>query len=272
MRRVAVSWLMTLKELLRSRIVLILFFTIPTIFYTIVGLTSTERTVAFRLASVSEDTIASVSERSEALVFIGLAAVGLLTAFVAMMFVQKSTDTNHRLVLCGYRPSELVAAKLAALMCVTFSVGAYVCAALPIFFRPTRVLGTLLGFFLVGWVYGCYGLLIGAIVRRELEGILCVALLANIDVGWLQNPLYYSEAQNRAVIRWLPAYFPSQVSMVAAFSNYSIERALLGGFTYGCVFLVVAMALFWRRMRVRTAPEQSLQSPGPPNPGAPGHG
>jgi hypothetical protein len=255
MRRVTVGWLMAMKELLRSRIVLILLLTIPTIFYTIVGLTSTERTVAFRLASVSENTIASVSERSEALVFIGLAAVGLLTAFVAMTFVQKGVDTNHRLVLCGYRPSELVAAKLAALMCVTFFVGAYVCAALPIFFRPTRVLGTFLGFLLGGWVYGCYGLLVGAVVRRELEGILCVALLANIDVGWLQNPLYYSEAQNRAIIRWLPAYFPSQVSMVSAFSDHSVEGALLGGLAYGGVFLVVAMALFWRRMRMRTGGE-----------------
>lgn len=271
MRRVAVGWLMTVKELSRSRFVLTLLLTIPTIFYTLVALTSTERTIAFRLASVSEDTIASVSERSEALVFIGLASVGLLTAFVAMTFVQKGVEANHRLVLCGYRPAELVAAKLAALMCVMFIVGAYACAALPIFFRPTRVLGTLLGFLLGGWVYGCYGLFVGAIVRRELEGILCVVLLANVDVGWLQNPLYYSEAQNRAIIRWLPAYFPSQVSMVSAFSDHSVERALLGGLAYGGTFLVVAMALFWRRMRVRTAGEPSLSSPlGPPFLGAQG--
>ena len=245
---------MTLKQLARSRIVLVLLLTIPTIFYTLVALTSAKRIVAFRLASVSEETFVSVSERSEALVFIGLAAVGLLTAFVAMTLVQKSLQVSQRLVLCGYRPAELVASKLGTLVCVIIVVGTYACAALPLFFRPTRLPGTLLGFLLGGWVYGCYGLLVGAAVRRELEGVLCVALLANVDVGWLQNPLYYSEAQNRALIRWLPAYFPSQVTMVSAFSEHSIERALVGALAYGTVFLCAAMTLFWSRTRVRTAP------------------
>jgi hypothetical protein len=243
---------MTIKQLSRSRIVLVLLLTIPTIFYTLVALTSAKRDVAFRLASVSEDTFASVSERSEALVFIGLAAVGLLMAFVAMTLVQKSMEVNQRLVLCGYLPSELVAAKVGALLCVLIVVGTYACSALPLFFRPARFPGTLLGFLLGGWIYGCYGLLVGAIVRRELEGVLCVALLANVDVGWLQNPLYYSEAQNRALIRWLPAYFPSQVSMVSAFSEHSIKRAALGALAYGTVFLFAAMTLFWFRTRVRS--------------------
>lgn len=250
-RHLAVGWRMTALELLRSRIVLVLLLTIPTLFYGLVALTTAERQVVFRLPSVSADAQATVSERSEALVFIGLAAVGLLTAFVAMTLVQRGVEAHQRLVLCGYRPSEVIGAKLAALLCVVLVVGAWACGGLLVFFAPVRAWGTWLGFLLAGWVYGCYGLFIGAVVRRELEGVLCVALLANVDIGWLQNPLFYAEAQNRAVIRWLPAFFPSQVAMVSAFSEHAVRRPVGGALAYGACFLVVAMLLYWHRTRVR---------------------
>jgi hypothetical protein len=102
-----------------------------------------------------------------------------------------------------------------------------------------------------GYVYGCYGMLVGAIFKRELEGILFIVLLANFDVGWLQNPIYYAEAQNKAIIRYLPGYFPSQLSMVSAFTGHSIVQPLLGSLAYGTVLLIGAMLIFGWRMRIR---------------------
>jgi len=105
------------------------------------------------------------------------------------------------------------------------------------------------GLLLGGWVYGCYGLLVGSLFRRELEGILFVVLLAVIDVGWLQNPIYYEEAQNQAVIRSLPAYFPAQVSMAAAFTDHAVLRPMLGALAYGAGLLLAALGI--HRWRVR---------------------
>jgi hypothetical protein len=132
---------------------------------------------------------------------------------------------------------------------VITSVSLYVGAMILLFFRPERFELLLAGFALEGYVYGCYGLLVGTIVRRELEGILLVVLLANIGVGWLQNPLFYAEAQNQVIIRALPAFFPSQVSMIAAFTDHAVTRPLLGGFAYGTVLLALATLLYWLRMR-----------------------
>jgi hypothetical protein len=92
-------------------------------------------------------------------------------------------------------------------------------------------------------------MLIGSFVRGELEGILFIVLLANLDVGWLQNPIFYAEAQNRALIRNLPAFLPSQVSMVSAFSDHPIGMAVLGSLAYGSVLLLIALFIFWRKMR-----------------------
>lgn len=250
LRNIGTGWLMTVKETRRSRIALILFFVIPTVFYAVIFLTTSHRPITFHLASVSLETFVTVSQRNEALVFIGLAASGVLTSFLALYLTQKHTEVNRRLILCGYRTTELLASKFLALLTMIALIGCYVGAMTPLFFRPQRFVLVLLGFVMAGYVYGAYGMLVGAIFRRELEGILFIVLLANLDIGWLQNPIYYADAQNKAIIRHLPAYFPSQLSMVSAFTNHSVLRPLLGSLLYGTVLLAAALFLYSRRMRL----------------------
>lgn len=245
---------MTLTEMRRSRIALILIFVIPTVFYAVILLTTTHRPMAFRLASISLASMITVSQRDEAMVFMGLAAVGVLTSFLALYLTQKNAEVNRRLILAGYRTTELLASKFLGLLIVIVLIGTYVGAMMTLFFGPLRFGLMLLGFMMAGYIYGAYGLLVGAIFRGELEGILFIVLLANLDIGWLQNPLFYVEAQNKAIIRSLPAYFPSQLSMVAAFTYESVLRPLLGSLAYGTVLLAVALFLYSRRMRLRKRP------------------
>lgn len=241
---------MAVRELMRSRIALILLLLIPTLFNLLIVLTTTDRALAFKLASVSEETFLQVSERSESLIFIGGAAVGLLTSFLALSLVQKHAEVNRRLVLCGYKPWELIVSKLAVLLCVIVLIGCYAAAILRLFLQPERFALVVLGFMLAGYVYGCYGLLVGSILKRELEGVLLIVLLANIDAGWLQNPIYYADAQNKMIIRRLPAYFPSQVSMAAAFTDHSILNPLIGSVIYGSILLLGALLIYFWRMRI----------------------
>lgn len=241
------AFLMCARELSRSRFVLLLLLVVPTVFYAIVALVSPETELAFELAN---DVVITVPQLHEAMVFIGLASVGVLTSFVALSLLQRDPEASRRLLMCGYRPGELVLARLGVLACVTVAVATYVVAALPLFFTPERLLGLWLGFVLCGWVYGGWGLLVGALVRRELEGILLVVLLANIDVGWLQNPVYYADAQNQVIIRALPAYFPSQVAMAAAFSDEAIGRVAGGAAVYGLGLVALAVGAYgWRMTR-----------------------
>lgn len=251
LRHIQTGWTMTARELLRNRIAFLLFFIIPTLFYAVIFLVTTHRQIAFKLASISESTFLTVSQRNEALIFIGLAAVGILTSFLALNLTQKHAAENRRLVLCGFRTSETLLSKFAVLLCVIVGVGCYVGAMLPLLFTPRRFLLVLLGFMTGGYVYGCYGMLVGAIFKRELEGILFIVLLANFDVGWLQNPIYYAQAQNKAIIRHLPGFFPSQLSMVSAFTDHSFLQPLLGSFGYGTALLLAAMLIFWWKMRIR---------------------
>ena len=76
-----------------------------------------------------------------------------------------------------------------------------------------------------------------------------IVLLVNIDVGWLQNPLFYEGAQNQEVIRYLPAYFPSQASLIAAFTDYGVSHAIGSAYLYGAGFLLLSLLIYYKTMK-----------------------
>jgi hypothetical protein len=252
LRRIGVAFALSARELLRRRIVLLLLVLVPTVFYSIILVITTTKSITFQLSAIEEEDYLSVTQRDEALVFIGLAAVGVLTAFLGMNLAQRDAEVHRRLVVCGYAPAEIVVARLGVLAGVVGFMSACVVSFLPLFFRLERPVLVFVGFALCGWVYGCYGLLVGSLFRQELEGVLFVVLLANIDVGWLQNPIYYAHAQHQLVIRSLPGYLPSQVAMAAAFSEHTVTEIVdpaLGAVAYGAALLALAVLAYVVRMR-----------------------
>jgi hypothetical protein len=92
---------------------------------------------------------------------------------------------------------------------------------------------------------------VGSMIKGELEGILLIVLLVNIDAGWLQNPLFYAGAQHQVIIRYLPAYFPSQTAITASFTDYQGTMASFKSLLYGFVFLLLSMIFFITKMRIR---------------------
>jgi len=243
--------LMTLRELFRRRIIILLLLLIPSIFYALTYLTTNMMPIPFRLAAVEGEPGLFVPARHLGLVFLGLTSTGLLAAFLSMSLIQKNIGVTRRLIICGYTSLEISLSKLLVMFAIIVLVGFYVGSMLRIFFQPVSFLFVVCGFILIGFVYGSYGLLIGSLLRGELEGILLITLLANIDVGWLQNPIFYAGALNKALIRGLPAFFPSQVSNISAFSDHAISRALVGSLLYGGIMLTLALFIFWLRMRKR---------------------
>jgi len=252
LRRLGIAFVLTARELLRRPIVLLLLFLVPAVFVSVILAVTRQTPISFQISAIEEEDYLRVPERAEALVFIGLAAVGVLAAFVALHLAQRDSETMRRLVLCGYRPLELLAARLGVLALTVSGIALLVAMAMALFFRPQSLALMFVGFAVLGWVYACYGLLVGTLLRQELEGVLFVALLANLDIGWLQNPIYYAHAQQQVVIRSLPGYLPSQVAMAAAFSEHTaaeILRPALLGFVYGAVLLLLAVLGYARRLR-----------------------
>ncbi|MCB0580204.1 MAG: ABC transporter permease [Phaeodactylibacter sp.] len=247
--RIGVSVSMMLRMMFRRRIIPILLLVIPTVFLLAVYATTSERMMPFRLASVDEAVFLEASERNISLLFLAVASVGFLSSFLALNLIQRESAVDRRLVLCGFHPVALLLSKLAVLAGCTALIALYVGLSLLAFFTPERLFLMILGLFLAGLAYGSYGLLVGSLIRGELEGVLLIVLLANIDAGWLQNPLFYAEAENQFIIRCLPAYFPSQAAIAAAFSDHPIGTSVLASGLYALAFLAIAGTLYFIKMR-----------------------
>lgn len=242
---------MILRMLIRRRIALILLAFIPAIFLSIVKFTTSERLLPFRLASLSEEVFLEISEKGISYIFFAVASTGFLVSFLALNLIQKNSEVNRRLVICGYHPIELLISNLLCLFLMIFGIALYVGLLTNAFYSINHLTMFIFGLILTGLVYGCYGMTVGILIKGELEGILFIVLLVNIDAGWLQNPLFYSEAQNQVIIRYLPAYFPSQTSIIAAFTDYSATNATWNSLLYSSTFLILSMIIFFNQMRLK---------------------
>lgn len=242
---------MILRMLVRQKIVIILLLIIPAFFLTIVELTTSDRMLPFQLASLDDDVFVNISEKGISFIFFAVASSGFLVSFLALNLIQKNNSVNRRLIICGYHPIELLVSILLALLFVILLIAVYVGVLTNAFYTIDHLGRFILGLVLIGFVYGSYGLVIGSLIKMELEGILMIVLLVNIDVGWLQNPLFYAEAQNQMIIKFLPAYFPSQTAIITAVTNYSASAATVNGLLYGLAFLIFSMLIFFYKMRTK---------------------
>lgn len=249
--RIATALSMILKMLVRRRIILLALIIIPIAFLLGVELTASSRHVLFRLASLNEKILLEEAQKSVALVFFSVANTGFLVSFLALNLMQIDHEVNRRLIICGYNPFELLISNLLSLFLVIVAIALYIGLLVRFFVTIDHLPLFIFGLTLIGFVYGCYGLTIGSLIKGKLEGVLLVFLLANIDVGWLQNPTYYAEAHNNVIIRYLPAYYPAQSAIIAAFTDYSVSNAAMYSLVIGSGFLLLAMVIFYAKMRLK---------------------
>ncbi len=246
---------MTLRELARRRLVFMLALFLPAAFFAVAYATESNRLVPVVFAAAAER-VRLIEELDLALLFISIVSTGVISAFFAASLIQRQMDANLRLVLCGFRAAELITARLVVLLGIVVACALYMWLVLAMFMglelftRPRFPAGVLLGIAIGALVYGCYGLLVGTLFRRELEAIFAILVLINVDAGWLQNPIYYQNARSKWLIEALPAHYPSQIAFLSACTSEHIGRLVAYGLAYGGVFLLAAVVLYARRMRV----------------------
>ena len=270
-RRVAVAARLLLKDLLRRRLTLVLLFIVPALFDGVVLATTVSRQIEVTIGSLVEEGAEiktpetppdifdtnlldngsrQVDQRQLSLTFLGHAAVCFLACFLAFNLVHKRKDVDARLVLAGYRPREVLLAKLAVLLVLVALLAVYETAVIRPWLVPKHVDRVGLGLLLGGLTYGCLGFLIGALVKQELEGIFLIVLLTNVDVGWLQNPIYFAHSQRRALIEHLPAYGPTQIAVTGAL----FDDAPMDVFGRSLLYLAVVAALSTLIFGIRIRP------------------
>ncbi len=190
----------------RNRFAWILLIAFVPVWYLLIGSMITRTPVAFRLAAT--DATVTVDGHNLTLITAGLSSITLITGFVVFATVRRSRTFDRRLALAGYRPSVLIAAKTSGALVQAVAIGAYAALVLLFFWRPAGVWAIAASFMLAAATYAALGLLVGVLVRGDLEGFFLIIMISMLDT-FLENPVDNPLA-NKPLLAYFPSYGPTQ--------------------------------------------------------------
>ncbi len=236
-------------ELLRNKFGLILLFAIPTIFLAIVELTSGADGLLIKLYFFSGIETVSLTQREISIIFMAAAVSGFLTAYYAILLFHENFDYFCYCVSMGLKPRVFLLARFCFFLTVVAILAVFITVAVSILMPLSHFFFVLLGFILLGIIYGAYGGIVGVLSKDFMVAIMMIVLLANLDAGWLQNPVFYTHAQESEFIQWLPAFFPCQFIFASVFSENQNLWALMWSAIYATGLLLFLQAMVQLKMK-----------------------
>jgi hypothetical protein len=186
------------------------------------------------------------------LISAGLNSVTMIAGFVVFDAVRKALAFDRRLVLAGYRHSTLIGAKSLAVTVVAGAIAVYTALAVLPFWRPGPGgwLAVCAGFIVISLTYGALGLLLGVLVKHDLEGFFLI-IMGGLTDTFLQNPLGNPLA-NKPVLQWFPSFGPMQFAVGGSLGHTALWSHLALGLAWAGGFAATGLVIFRIRTRNRT--------------------
>jgi hypothetical protein len=245
---------LSLRELWRNKLGMVLLVGIPAIFIAVVVWTAGRLPVPIKLFYAAETLRVVLPQKSITLVFASAAVTGFLVAYYSLVLYHQDFEYYRYGVFLGLRPGVFAGARFLLFLLLSGAIALLITTALGLLIELEQPAAVFLGFLLTGVTYGACGGIIGSLTRSFLPALLIAALLVDLDAAWLQNPVYYSWAQDSALIHCLPAFYPCQALFAAAFTPRGNLRAVLGALAYAggltaVLFFIVHVRFrgVWRR-------------------------
>ena len=159
----------------------------------------------------------------------------------ALFSTLSSIEADQRLVLGGYRPIELLVGRLVFLGPLGVLIAAGFTALMVRISHPENAWLLLLGVAMVAVQSVPFGLAVGAIVPRELEGTLVLIGVVGIQLA---------VGANATVAKVLPFYGPRRLIAESVSGHGTTWGPLLQTALYGLGMLIVARAFVGSRLAV----------------------
>ncbi len=243
---------MTSLELLRNRLGLLLLILIPSIFLAVVKWTSGQSDIPIKIFFRDHTEAMLISQYDVSLVFMSAAVCGFLTSYYAMILFHQNFPFFRYCIAMGMAPRVYMTARFGFFMVVVILLALFITLIMSTMSSFEHGFAILIGLILLGIIYGAYGGIVGLVCKDFMVGFLVVVLLANLDAGWLQNPVFYSSAQEIEIIRWLPSHFPCQFIFAGAFTDQINYWAGFKSLIYGVGLSALLMiAVYWKVRGVR---------------------
>lgn len=232
-----------LIEQLRNRMAFFLLILFVPAWYALMAMIIDHSPVAFRFRATGA--MLQVDGHDLSLITAGFNVITLITGFMLFAATRRDTPFDRRLVLSGYPQPILILAKLTAMVAMALIVSLYTGFILGLYWSFSGFLLIWLGFFAAALAYGALGLLLGVLVRGELEGFFVIIMLSLVD-SFLQNPIGNPTA-NKDIVAAFPAYGPMQIAVAGGFTDVIPWRYFGIALAWGVLFAVLGLAVFtWR--------------------------
>jgi ABC-2 type transport system permease protein len=238
-----------LRNQTRNRLAATLLVAFVPIWYLLMLAMVGHQTLSFRLYSTGQ--VLTVDGGRLTLISAGLNSLSLIVGFAVFDAIRKALAFDKRLVFAGYRSRTLIGAKNLSVALVATAVAVYAALVLLAFWRPGPAgwLAILAGYALIALTYGAFGLLLGVLVKGDLEGFFLIIMGGLMDT-FLQNPLGNPLA-NKPVLQYFPSFGPMQFAVGGVFGHHVLWAHLLLGLAWAAAFTVLGLAVFGVKTRSR---------------------
>jgi ABC-2 type transport system permease protein len=246
------AWRFALRNQTRNRLAGLLLVAFVPAWYLLMAALTGHQPLTFRLFSTGQ--VLAVDGRHLTLISAGLNSLTLITGFAVFAAIRKTLAFDKRLVFAGYRQPTLIAAKTLAIAIVAAGVAGYTAAVLLVFWRPGLAgwLAILAAYAVIALTYGALGLLLGVLVKGDLEGFFLIIMGSLMDT-FLQNPLGNPIA-NKPILEWFPSFGPMQFAAGGAFGHTALWGHLALGLAWAAAFTIAGLVIFRLRTRSRRHP------------------
>ena len=239
-----------IRDQVRNRLAGLLLVLFVPAWYLLLFAMAGHKPLQFKLFSTGQ--VISADGGHLTLITAGLNALTIITGFAVFHSVHAALGFDRRLVFAGYRKTILIASKTLAMAVVALGVAIYTALVLLAFWRPSLAgFGAIAaGYVVIALTYGAFGLLLGVLVKRDLEGFFLIIMAGLVDT-FLQNPLGNPLA-NKPILEWFPSFGPMQFAVGGSLGHTALGGYLALGLIWAVAFTTVGLVIFTIRARVRT--------------------
>ncbi|MEV2255541.1 hypothetical protein AB0I94_34095 [Streptomyces sp. NPDC050147] len=239
----------SVREQSRNRLAALLLVVFVPLWYLLMTSIAGDKDLEFKLYATGE--LLSVDGKHVTLITAGMNSLTMISGFVVFDAVRKALNFDKRLAFAGFSQSTLIGAKMLAIAIVAGTIALYTSLALLIYWRPgfTGWATILAGFVAMTLTYGSLGLLLGVLVKNDLEGFFLI-IMGGLTDTFLQNPLG-NPAANKPALQYFPSFGPMQFSVGGSLGDTVMWRYLGFGLMWAAAFAVIGLIVFHLRTRSR---------------------
>lgn len=240
---VATAFEMGLREYARTPVLLALLVFLPAYFVGVLVFLLPDSAVPVEVAG--RGTVALPSSQLYGILLVPLVC-SLVGGIAGLFSMLTARDTDGRLAVAGYRPAQLLLARV-GLLAVAGAVAAGVSlAVLSVEVVPQRLGWFAVASVLAGLTYGLVGALAGLVLSR-LAGVYLLLFAPMVDVFFFQNPMV---SDPHWFASYLPGHYVTEVAVDAGFSASVALEPLGWAILYLGVMGVVTASAYYRTMRL----------------------